>query len=166
MIPVYIWLAIILYCFALCAHVVGSYEIGDHFGMASRSSHADKSNVWRTAWVDMPYFLAPRFGHSEEKLFYAVLLKPAANNSSSSELVVLADQVADFRINPEVDFRISLAFDSHRFELPWITVYNAAQRRALQRLEITFYHDGYDLIKVDYQPHCKLSLFAINISTF
>jgi hypothetical protein len=103
----------------------------------------------------MPLYLSPRFAVPEDAIFHAVLLANTNKDASSPELIVETDSIADFRVNPEVDFRVTLAFASHKLQLPWITVFDAAQRRSLQKLEVVFLHDAYEVVKVDFQSTCK-----------
>lgn len=153
-------------------HYVNSYEIGERISLSSRSSHANKQNAWRTDWVDMPPFLAPRFAEAEEIVFHGVLLLAKGNENKGNttlsegvggtgdgELVIQADSVP-YKINPEVDFRIGLAFDNHHHHIPWLTVFNAQQRRRLQKLEVTFLHDSYEIIDIRYQTTCKSSILS------
>eukprot|EP01039_Chlorochromonas_danica_P005461 gene5460-6012_t len=113
----------------------------------------------------MPPYLAPRFAEVEEIVFHGVLLLPkgyekngnttlsegvGGGGGDDGELVIQADSVP-YKINPEVDFRVGLAFDNHRHHIPWLTVFNAQQRRRLQKLEVTFLHDSYEIIDIRYQ---------------
>lgn len=137
-----------------CAY---GYDLGEKVSFSARSSHASKGAIWRTVWVDMPFYLAPRFGVEEEKVFHAPILANVQSdgNETRSELIIDEDRLASFRIDSEVDFRVGLSFDKHQQELSWITVYDAAMRRTLQKLEVVFGHDSYDIISVQYKTYCK-----------
>eukprot|EP01031_Cornospumella_fuschlensis_P026090 gene26090-31507_t len=103
----------------------------------------------------MPFYLAPRFGIDEEKVFHAPILAnvQADANETRSDLIVDEDRLASFRVDPEVDFRVGLSFDKHQHEISWITVYDAAMRRTLQKLEVEFGHDSYDVLGLQYKAH-------------
>lgn len=154
-----IQIQLILFLYALVVCCIHGYDVGEKVSFSARSAHATKGVGWRTVWVDMPFYLAPRFGIEEEKVFHAPILAHVQSdgaNGTRSELIVDEDRLASFRIDPEVDFRVGLSFDKHQQEITWITVYEAAMRRTLQKLEVEFSHDSYDVVSLQYKTHCKL----------
>jgi hypothetical protein len=92
----------------------------------------------RSAWIDFPLGIMPRFDSEEEGVLHATIPKLSKNASSH-------------RIDITSDFKVSLAFDNHKLVVPWITVFDSQKRRTLRKLIITFTKIDHEIIKVDHE---------------
>lgn len=115
-----------------------AFQHGDRVTSVAMSQHMDK----RTTWNDMSLQILPRFMIDESVVFHAEIPKFHVN-------------ATDYKINIKGDFKAILSFDYNKFSTPWVTVYDAEQRRVLRRLKLTFTHDRYEILKVDYELVCK-----------
>ena len=58
------------------------------------------------------------------------------------------------RINPNSDLKISFTFDRSKLSVPSVTVFDSKNRISLKKIIITFTHDEFELVRVDFKPLC------------
>lgn len=54
-----------------------------------------------------------------------------------------------------------MSFADRKLSIPWTYLYSSRDVAGLEKLVITFVHDEYDVLQLDYKPYCKFSAFSI-----
>ena len=120
---------------AISFFVVVGHQTDERILVSAISQHS----LDRTSWSDIPVGIMPRFDVEQEVIFHAPIPKMKS------------------RIDVNADFKVSLAFDSHKFLIPWITVFDAAKKRTLRKLIVTFTKNEHDILSVDHTTECTMS---------
>ena len=115
-----------------------SFQPGNVIPASTRSLHDQR----KTEWTDVSLPISPKFAIMESVLFHADI--PQANKTGSSL----------YTIDPQKDFKVSFIF-GHSIQIPWITVFNAEERKCLRKLIVTFTRDEFEVLKVKYKTICK-----------
>lgn len=115
------------------AWLVDSVQKGDRISAVSQTLHQG----WKTQVSDLALHLMPRFRVPDSVLLHVGLPHPDENG-------------AEMKLKPDEDVKVSFAFDNNRLAIPWVTVFDSKGRRSLQKLEISFVHDDFDVEKVNY----------------
>ena len=119
---------------ALLAALVNAYQPGDRVIGLAQTSH----NQFKTAWIDLPLPQMPRFSVPDNFIYHSIV-----PNSNSS------------RINLNSDLKVSFSFDRNKLNIPWLTIYDSRNRLTLHKLVVTFTHDEFEIVRIDYKPICK-----------
>ncbi len=129
-------LVLILILILICS--IEAYQKGDRIMTIAQSQHMNT----RTSWNDIPLQIVPRFAIDEQIIYHAPIPKYNVN-------------ATDYRISTKDDFKVTMSFAFNKFSIPWITIFDASQRRVLRRLKLTFQHNHYEILHVDYELICK-----------
>lgn len=111
---------------------------GDRISTLLQSLHRG----WKTPWLDIALNQMPKFRIPESSIVHVSLPHEEQNGP-------------EMRLNPEEDVKFSLSFDHNKLLVPLTILYNAKTRRSLQQLVITFSHNEFDVLDVNFEPICK-----------
>lgn len=128
-----------------------SLEHGDRISTMSQTLH----NGFKTSWIDIPINQMPRFRVPDSGIIHV----PLPSDPQSQAVGRPA------RVNPDEDVKISLTFADHKLILPWTVVFDAARRRSLKRLVVTFSHDQFEVEGIEFKTECEFSLSPLAIKS-
>ena len=57
----------------------------------------------------------------------------------------------EMKIALEEDVKISFTFADYKLVVPWTVIYDSKKGVALKEIYLTFYHDDFDVHRVDYE---------------
>ena len=118
-----------------------SLEHGDRISTMSQTLH----NGFKTSWIDIPIGQMPRFRVPDSGIIHVPLPSDPQSQAAGRPA----------RVNPDEDVKISLTFADHKLILPWTVVFDAARRRSLKRLVVTFSHDQFEVEGIEYKTECE-----------
>ena len=73
---------------------------------------------------------------------------------TSFNLFFNPSSISGTRINPNSDLKISFTFDRNKLSVPWVTVFDSKNRVTLKKMIVTFTHNEFELVRVDFKPLC------------
>lgn len=120
--------------------LVAGYQPGDRMSMMIQTMHAS----WKTQKIDAVLHQMPRFRKPDSVVLHAPL--PHEEKRNPEMLMAL---------HPDEDVKISLTFHENRLQIPWIVLFDAKSKRSLYKLTITFTHDEFDVLRLNYTLECK-----------
>eukprot|EP01040_Poterioochromonas_malhamensis_P010785 gene10785-11756_t len=127
---------LVLLCLCLLA-AVSSHTKDDPILTLTRSRHVNAE----TEWKELPLDQVPQYLNEKQVVFHATVPKYDPNITTN------------YRININHDLKVSFLFDHiQKLSTPWITVFDSIGRKSLKKLEITFIHDEFEIVKVLYTP--------------
>lgn len=130
---------LVLLCLCLLA-AVSSHTKDDPILTLTRSRHVNAE----TEWKELPLDQVPQYLNEKQVVFHATVPKYDPNITTN------------YRININHDLKVSFLFDHiQKLSTPWITVFDSIGRKSLKKLEITFIHDEFEIVKVLYTSTCK-----------
>ena len=141
----------LVYILAILGLTAG-YDNGDYVNGVSQTLH----NKWKTPKMEMPLRQLPRFREPAAFVMHATI--PGQHGEEAEmDFNTTGAKVGDFswkaknvKVNPEADVKISFTFANNKLLIPWLSVFDAKKRRSLEKLEVTFEHDQYDVLEVRY----------------
>lgn len=113
-----------------------AYEYGDRLASLIQSSHKE----WISPWMEIPIQNMPRF-RIDDSTIIRVHLPHEEKQGNSPEIA----------IDVKEDVMISLTFAENELVTPKLSLYNAKERKSIDKLIITFTHDQYHVLSVDYK---------------
>ncbi len=116
---------------------VSGFEAGDRISTQIRSKHNDVL----TTWLDVPIEKMPRFKLSDSQVIQVAIPTKEGENGGT--------------LNPTDHFKISMTFANHKLLVPWVALYDAQERKSLNKLTVIFEYDEYDVLRVRSIPHCE-----------
>ena len=99
--------------------------------------HRTLHTEWKTPWLEVPLHQAPRFRTRDRVSFQASMPRPEENKP-------------EMKIVLEEDVKISFTFADYKLVVPWTVIYDSKKGVALKEIHLTFYHDDFDVHRVDY----------------
>ena len=64
----------------------------------------------------------------------------------------------EMSLNPKENVKFSIDFVDSKIVLPWTKLYNAKLKTTLNKLIVTFQHDEFNVLRLNYEPICKCVL--------
>ena len=61
----------------------------------------------------------------------------------------------EMSLNPNENVKFSIDFADSKIVLPWTKLFNAKEKTTLTQLVITFQHDEFYVLRLNYEPKCK-----------
>jgi hypothetical protein len=113
-----------------------TYEYGDRLASLIQSSHKE----WISPWMDIPIQNMPRFRITDSTIIH-VHLPHEEKKGNSPEIA----------IDLKEDVMVSLTFAANKLILPKLPLFDAKERKSIDKLVITFTHDQNEVISVDYK---------------
>lgn len=92
---------------------------------------------WKTALIEIPSNLMPKFRHPESINLKPTLPRPNENGP-------------EIKFDPNENVKISLTFADNKLILPWITLYDARNGKRVEKLLILFEHDEFEILRVSH----------------
>ena len=126
----------------LCLHA-RALEVGDRISTMSQTLHSG----YKTSWSDISIQNMPRFRVPDSSIVPLQLPQPPVEDEHKKLHAKL--------VNPNEDVKFSLTFADHKLILPWTVVFDAAKRRSLQKLVVTFSHDQFDVDGLEFHTECR-----------
>lgn len=129
-----------------------AYESGDYVSSISQTLH----NKWKTPKMELPLRHLPRFREPAAFVMHATIPGQQGDeaemdfNTTGAKSKDFHWKAKNVKVNPEADVKISFTFANNKVLIPWLSVFDAKKRRSLERLEVTFEHDQYDVLEVRY----------------
>ena len=139
---------LLLFISAVCTVI--SYEGGDYVSGVSQTLH----NKWKTPKIELPLRHLPRFKEPAEFVMHATIPGQQGKeaemdfNTTGAKAEDFLWKAKNVKVNPEEDVKISFTFANNKLLIPWLSVFDAKKRRSLEKLEVTFEHDQYDILEV------------------
>jgi hypothetical protein len=118
---------------------VHGLQTGDRISAMVQTLHAG----WKTPLMDLSLNQMPRFRVTDSSVLRVTLPR-------------MSDSSPEMKLNPTEDLKVSLTFENNRLVLPWVVLFDAANKRSLRKLIITFAHDEYEVLRYRHQLICKL----------
>jgi hypothetical protein len=113
-------------------------QTGDRISTMIQSLHGGR----KTPLMDIGLHQMPRFRVKDSSIIRVSLPSVDANEP-------------EMRLIPTEDLKMSLTFESNKLVLPWIVLFDSANKRSLKKLVITFAHDEYEVLRFRYELNCK-----------
>ena len=113
-------------------------------------------NKWKTPKIELPLRHLPRFKEPAEFVMHATIPGQQGKeaemdfNTTGAKAEDFLWKAKNVKVNPEEDVKISFTFANNKLLIPWLSVFDAKKRRSLEKLEVTFEHDQYDILEVRY----------------
>jgi hypothetical protein len=101
--------------------------------------------------MDLKLHQMPKFQSPQSQLMQITLPRPKENEP-------------EMKLNPSEDVKISFTFAGNKLVIPVILLYDSKLRKSLLSLIVTFSHDDFDVLRLKYEPTCKLILIIYLIS--
>ena len=136
------WLLIISIV-SLCS----CYHPGDRVSTLIEIVHHN----WKTPFIDIPLKNMPLYRQKDESMIRVEL----PNDSESDKPLS--------KIDPKYNVIISMIFSGGNILLPHILLFDSKERKSLQKLIITYYHDENDVISLKHTTICKLIHIFISL---
>lgn len=125
--------------FSCLVQALLALQYGDRVSTLLQAVHRG----WKTPWVDISIHQMPRFRTPDSTILHVSLPHEDENGP-------------EMKLNPQEDVKFSITFDKNKLIVPWTVLFDASKRRTLQKLVVTFSHDEFQILKVNYETVCKL----------
>jgi hypothetical protein len=96
---------------------------------------------WTSAWMDVAIHQMPKFKVSESRVLQVELPHD--------------DVGKERKLNGNDDVKMALTFDKNKLMIPWVILFESQTRKSLNKMEITFAHNEFAILRVDYELICK-----------
>ena len=120
-------------------------QSGDRVSTMLQTLHSG----WKTSLMDISLQQMPRFRIRDSTIIRVTLPRDSDNSP-------------EMKLNPSEDVKVSLTFDNSKLAIPWIVLFDAANRRTLRRIVVTFSHDEFEVLRLNYELQCKNICFMLS----
>ncbi len=115
-----------------------AFQIGDRISTQVKTQHDE----FMTSFHDIPIDKMPRFRLPDSKIIIV-------NLPRSEELGHV------IKLNPNENLKFSFSFANSKLLVPWTILFDASNKRSLNKLSITFDHDEFDVLRLTTKTQCK-----------